>query len=277
MLKSDPRANTGLRELEELEDRIEKLRHSYDLFFAGIDNIDPTDKKAAIRRLISKLNEMRLANPRARFRFQSLAGRFVSLNQYWTRVMREIENGNYRRDIFRSRINKPEEPKAFFGKEAPILETENDEGESKRTALKAATEMAKERDKTRRYDVRVREISEDEIDKLNHKRPLQGPEQPAPRTAPPATPPAAKPTPKPAAASNGSNGPDMNRIYDDYVSARKRASQNTGNIDKETLRREIDRQTQTLKKRYKTDHIDFRVVEKDGRVVLRPVVKKGSR
>ncbi|RJO65491.1 MAG: hypothetical protein C4523_15935 [Myxococcales bacterium] len=273
MLKSDPRAKIGVNELDELEDRIEKLKHEYDLFFAGIEHMDPWEKKNGIRRLISKINEMHLKHPRLRFRFQSLAGRFVSLNQYWTRMMREIEEGHIQRTMFQSRIVKPEQPKAFFGKEAPQFEADAGVNPSAELASMADPE----KDKMHRDDIRTVELDEQDLQTLKHRRPLAGPEagtaSPPDHARPPATP---RPeTPAPAKAANEAiDARAVERIYGEYVAARRQNNEPVNGIKRETIARQLAAQAAKLREKYKSAEVDFKVVTKDGKVVLRPVVKK---
>jgi len=219
MLKSDPNATKGLREVDELEDRIEKLRLSFEQFFSGTNNIDPSDKKLAIRRIISKLNQMRVRNPRVRFRFQSLVGRFVSLDQYWTRTMRKMEEGTMTRGMFfRSSELQTDAPKAYYGNKAPEVDT-GESGDAKKS-------------------------------------------------------PDTKQQGSPQSSENGIGDKKIDRIYSDFVEARKANNDSAGNVKRETLKKSIETQYENLKRKYKTDKIDFKVVKKDGKVVLRPVVKK---
>ncbi len=317
MLKSDPRARVGMAELEELEDRIEKLRHAYEVYFAGLDQIDPSDKKIAIRRIMTRLNEMRLRNPRLRFKLQSLIGRFVSLNQYWTRTMREIESGTFQRCLIKTSNIDKGKAQAYFGKEAPkFSESETDRIQN---AARAASAMAapatKERQK--RNDVRLtnlENLEEKDIKNLRFKRPLGGPDTgllpvgrpsaptpvseslpPAPPDMPPpvpseaAIPPpspfrtpesglrsraVAPSSPAPALGGNGGKSGGMDRITRTYMEARKRLDPNGKGVKREAIEAHIAKTRETLRKKYKTDQIDFKVVEKAGKVVLKPVIKR---
>ncbi len=265
MLKSDPRSSVGLREVAELEDRIEKIKHAYDVYFAGLDHIDPSDKKIRIRQIIAKLHEMHIKNPAVRFRFQSLVGRFVSLNQYWTRIQREIEEGRFQRSMFRSAINQPDKPKAFFGKEPPKIASKEENAEHKREDLIGAPQ---EKDKTRRLDIRATTIDEKDMKNLSHKRPLAGPsveEKSATATSQ---------TPSPE-KSGCLNSGSVDRIYQEYNQARRQTGA-SGVVSKQALQNELDRQVGKLRKTYKDHDIDFKVVEKNGKVVLKPVVKKNG-
>ena len=268
MLKSDPRSSRGSAEIEELEDRIEKLRHSYDIFFSGLAHIDPSEKKIPIRRLISRLNEMHIKNPRIKFKFQSLVGRFVSLNQYWTRTLREIEEGRLTRGLFRSTIAKREKAKAFFSREAPVWNHEDEDRSREMAAAVALPEKPEKEEKSKRKDIRSRKITDADMDTLKYKHPLAGPDEAATTNNHDKAQQAGGPQ------SDGLDDKKLDRIYNEYSQARRKQGATAKDIPKERLKVRLDRQVETLQKKYQGHDIDFRVVEKDGKVLLRPVVKK---
>lgn len=260
MLKSDARSRRGLAELEELEDRIEKLKQSFELFFSGVDNIDPTDKKVPIRRLITRLNEMHVKNPAIRFKFQSLVGRFVSLNQYWERTMRAIEDGRIERSYFRQPVKKGSEAKAYFSRQAPELGPEETG-----TGLEALPVSGpQEKDRVRRSDIRTQEIDEDTLnnpDRMRHKRPLEGPDR-GPKAEPPPSPPA-----------RGLDETRIERVYQELVSARSEQGAPAA-VNRDAVARQLRSQYDALREKYQGADIDFKVSTKDGRVVVKPIVKK---
>lgn len=43
-----------------------------------------------------------MRNTGARFRFQTLVQRFTSYQTYWNRILRQMEEGTYRRDVARA-------------------------------------------------------------------------------------------------------------------------------------------------------------------------------
>lgn len=77
----------------------------------------------------------------------------------------------------------------------------------------------------------------------------------------PPTPPTSKP-----AATLGE--PQIRRIYDEYVAARRK--NNEGEVRYETLASSIHKMLPDLEKRHQGKQIDFEVVLKGGRVGLKP-------
>ncbi len=238
MLKSDPRNRKGMPELMQLEDEIDKLKHKFDLYFAGIENIDPRDKKVRVQRLIARLNDISPRNPNIKFRFQSAAARYVALNQYWTRICRQIDEGTYKRDLFKANIKRREgtEAKTFFAKEAVQLPA-SEEGENAETPAKKETPAAAASEASRQT---------------------------------PATSQATRPasSPKPGASKG------MDLLLDKYVEQRNKNGGGTANVDREELKKKLRKQAELLKKKHGAKSVGFKVVTRDGKTSFQPVLKK---
>jgi hypothetical protein len=88
-------------ELEELEKRIDRLRALYEQYFMGIEKLEPQIPRKDVERRIHALRKEKLRNTGQRFKFQMLAQRYNTMQQHWGRIVREIENGTYRRGLAR--------------------------------------------------------------------------------------------------------------------------------------------------------------------------------
>ena len=60
-------------ELEELENRLERLRALYDQYFLGIEKIEPSIARKDVDRRIWTLRREQIRNTARRFRLQTLA------------------------------------------------------------------------------------------------------------------------------------------------------------------------------------------------------------
>ena len=89
------------QELDELEGRLERLRALYEQYFLGLEKLEPTVLRKDIDRKMWALRREQIRNTGLRFKFQMLVQRYNTYQQYWTRVVREIESGTYRRDILK--------------------------------------------------------------------------------------------------------------------------------------------------------------------------------
>jgi hypothetical protein len=105
--------------------------------------------------------------------------------------------------------------------------------------------------------------------------PLAPPAAPKPAASMPAQ---ARPAPPPLAAGPPAPIGDLTRdrfgqIYSQYVETRRRQNEPTGAITRDALAKQLDESTARLKQKHGAKAIDFEVVVKDGRTILRPVVK----
>jgi hypothetical protein len=81
--------------------------------------------------------------------------------------------------------------------------------------------------------------------------------------------------PKRAAAAGGGGGGDdakMRKLYDVYMKARKRTG-DSSNLSYEALRAKIQKQMPVLKKKHGGKDVEFKVVLKNGKAVLKAVPK----
>ena len=88
--------------IDELETRVERLRSLYEQFFMGIEKIAPAVAHKDVTRRIEILRREQIRNTAKRFRLQMIIQRHNTFQQYWQRVLREIENGTYKRHVLRA-------------------------------------------------------------------------------------------------------------------------------------------------------------------------------
>lgn len=88
--------------LEELENRLERLRALYEQYFMGIERIEPAIPRKDIDRRIYVLRREKIRNTAKRFKLQTIISRYNTFQQYWQRICREIENGTYKRHVIRA-------------------------------------------------------------------------------------------------------------------------------------------------------------------------------
>jgi hypothetical protein len=88
--------------LEELETKVERLRALYEQYFMGIEKIPPQIVQKDVDRRLYVLRREQIRNTAKRFKLQTIIQRYNTFQQYWMRIMREIENGTYRRHVLRA-------------------------------------------------------------------------------------------------------------------------------------------------------------------------------
>lgn len=88
--------------LDDLETRVERLRSLYEQYFMGIEKIPPHIVQKDVDRRLYALRREQIRNTARRFKLQTIIQRYNTFQQYWMRIMREIENGTYRRHVLRA-------------------------------------------------------------------------------------------------------------------------------------------------------------------------------
>lgn len=83
--------------LDAIEESIELLKVAYERYFNGVDRIPPAREHEKVKRTVRELARLRLKTTALRFRANTLRARLVTYEQYWTRILKQIENGTFRR------------------------------------------------------------------------------------------------------------------------------------------------------------------------------------
>ena len=112
-------------------------------------------------------------------------------------------------------------------------------------------------------------------------RPPPVPTRPAAaaKPAPPPPPPAPKPQPAPAPPAAPARKPGdisddrMRQLYADYVQTKRAQKESTASVTYDALARTIRDSTAKLKEKHAGKSVDFEVTVKDGKTILKPVVK----
>ncbi len=180
-------------DLDELDEALTNLHVLYEKYFLGIDRRPPDQER---KRVSTKTREMRtqmIRNTALKFRINTLFAKLISFERMWDRTLREIEDGTYKRDVFKAKLHQKER---------------TEPGEKKTVAAPAAPE-----------------ISEDKL----------------------------------------------RRLYDTYLVARQRTGESTDGISYESVASRIRAQVPQLMEKHKAKNIEFKVVIKGGKAVLKAI------
>lgn len=120
------------KELEDLDTRIDQLRALYEQYFMGIERIEPQKPRQEIERRLKVLRKEQIRNTAQRFKFNVLVQRMNTMAQYWGRVVREIENGTFKRDVIRAAARFGETALTGLGKKRAAELAKVAAGQSKR-------------------------------------------------------------------------------------------------------------------------------------------------
>ena len=92
-----------------------------------------------------------------------------------------------------------------------------------------------------------------------------------PRPAPPAAPP-----PRPQTAGDLSDE-RVRQLYSQYVDTKRKQNESTASITYDNLARTLRESSAKLKEKHAGKNVDFEVTVKDGKTILKPIVRDGSK
>jgi len=232
------------QEMDELEQRIEKTRIQYELYFNGIRPREPAQMRQDLMNRLARLRRQKFRQTRQRFRMEGIASRIAVLNRYWNRIMRAKEEGTFHRDRLKAQ--------KIMQKKASDFPTLRLRGE--------ADEPEPKKDETPVYSLEDLEKAD-----LGASKKKEIKEAAAKRGAA-----------KRAAAGESSFSEErIKQIHKSFVRAKQKCNESTDNLSVAAVTRTIQKQLPKLKaKGY--HNIDFKVVIKDGKAALRAVGKKKS-
>ncbi len=133
--------------IDELEQRVERLRALYDQYFMGIEKIEPGVLRKDVDRRVWVLRREQIRNTGMRFKFNTVVQRYNTYQQYWMRICREIENGTYKRDLRRAAKK--------FGTEALTIQAKKRLGKQLQRELEESQEQASAQEQSDSMDIDV--------------------------------------------------------------------------------------------------------------------------
>lgn len=89
--------------LSQLEKGLAELKTLYENYFAGLERREPLRRREKITRTIHQLAGQAPQNTQLAFRLNNLKARFGSFETYWNRVVRQIEEGTYKREKLKAK------------------------------------------------------------------------------------------------------------------------------------------------------------------------------
>ncbi len=220
----------------EIEGDIAELRAKYEQYFLGVERKPPTVEHGALKKRVNGLRNTFVRQTSTKFRVDSVQNKLLTYERLWTRTLQEIEAGTYRRDLFKLKLR---------------TKGQDEEAAAKLAADKAAKEKAAK-------------------DKAAASKPGAPAQQPAGPTAPMA---AKGPPTAPMAVAGQLSDQKMKAIYDAYVMAKKRCNEDVSKLSYDSLSQTLRKQVPELMKAHNAKSVEFKVVIKDGKAILRALPK----
>jgi hypothetical protein len=281
--------------LSDAEVQLSRIKHLYEQWFQGIERIEPQIPRKQLDRTIHLLRKGQPRNTALRFRFQTLIQRYTTLQTYWRRVGRQIEEGTYRRDLLRARRRREaaraERDKQRNRRSSNPLELDPNQDVDMDELIEQASERMDQLLQAPEPGTSAKSLDIDEssvaaaprptapkprgdvpaatFGKPKSRRPVPSRERSSPAINP------GRKTPPPIAArAKGPGEARMRQIYESYVDAKRKNNERTDRIDYETVAKSLKKMVPRLDRKHKGKRIDFKVIVQDGKVGIKPVVKK---
>lgn len=264
--------------MKQLEARLGVLRNRQEQYFLGTERNAPNREREVLKKEIDDLKFFVGRNTGLKFQAQSLFNRFMSYERMWLRTEKEIEEGRYRRDIFKARLHArkrsggEERPPAPGGAHALADDGFPDIDEALDEAMLEDTDPSGPPGKPAPSKTGPAQAAVPA-------KPATVPPVAAsakPTTAVPAAKPApgspagARPPPVPAGAPSDAR---LRAVYDAYMAAKKQCKESTTGLSYEQVSAQLKQQVPAILKQTNAKAIDFKVVIKDGKATLRAVAK----
>lgn len=308
-------------QINELEERVERLRALYDQYFQGIEKLEPLTLRKEVDRRLWQLRRIKIPNSILRFRLQGIVQRYNTFQQYWARICREIENGTYHRDIAKvvarfgeaaaqtafgrrrqamyqkglqkqlerqrkrqGEVAPPEQTTTTTASQSPSRPEEAAAASTQQVPF-ASLEMPAVRPSSSGSGTRLAVDIPPPVDAgkappgvlagprinpfnrnpfANPSVPAEPPSRPGPRPVPP---------PSPTSAEGGLSETRLRQIYSEYVEARRKHGESTASLTYENLAKTLRSTIPQIKAKHKVSVVDFQVVVRDGKTMIKPVVK----
>ncbi|MBQ9396633.1 MAG: hypothetical protein IJU23_14100 [Proteobacteria bacterium] len=129
----------------EFEKKLEVLRVRYEQYFMGIEKVAPAMLRMDVTRIMRDLEQMKIKNTSLKFRLRQGVQKFTSYSTYWNRVMREIEEGTYKKHVDKAKRNmaaKGVDDMDIDTEDSPVLELPEENIESNHAATQAVSDEA---------------------------------------------------------------------------------------------------------------------------------------
>jgi hypothetical protein len=199
----------------QLEAKMAQLKNRYEQFFQGLERKPPSNDRDALHKELEMLRQISTKNTAVKFKLTSLFNRFLAYERLWMRTELDIEEGRYRRDLFKAKLRKKPDS-------VPSAE-----------------------------DVDMNDFEPD-APKRSSSQSLPGPKE-----------------------GTGATLSDdrLKKIYEAYLLAKRECREDTDGLTFDRVAQRIRAQIPELVKQANGKSIDFKVVIRDGKAMLRAVAR----
>jgi Mn-containing catalase len=194
----------GRKEVDEIENKLKELIHEYEMFFQGIERVEPEKKRDDVKRLLQKMYGLKLNNAIVKQKFANLISRFNTYQHQWDNVLLQIERGTYRRELAKIKLKEK---------------------------LKSSTDDSNE-------DEQLNQNRDDSQKSYQNEQPKEK---------------------------------NYEQIHKQYQMAQKLLGSDS-TIDFEKMKERLKQQEEMIKEKYKCKDVEFKIVVKEGKATIRPII-----
>ncbi|NUP09502.1 MAG: hypothetical protein HOW73_25940 [Polyangiaceae bacterium] len=144
------------RNISELEEKLDRVRALYEQYFCGIEKLEPQVPRKDLDRRIVILRKEQIRNTAMRFKFNTIVQRYNTMQQHWNRILREIENGTYKRDLARAA--------ARFGIDEALTAVGRKRAERMAAGLQAQLERQGRKQPKKTTEEEYEEVGDDDVE-----------------------------------------------------------------------------------------------------------------
>ncbi len=95
-------------ELRMLDMKLKTLRRDYEQYFLGSRPREPQNTRAEMQKAMIRLSSGLIKNTGERFKFNTLNSQFLTFKRHWDDTLRKIDNGTYKRHVFKANLHERE-------------------------------------------------------------------------------------------------------------------------------------------------------------------------
>ncbi len=221
------------QEVDSVEALLHALRGQYEQFFLGMEKRPPTKAHEQFKKRLEALKTVPSRNSALSFRIQSLQATAATYERLWARTLKEMEDGTYRRDVYKARRRRSSKP------EVPAAPPPDSATAARQPAPGKSGPAAQP----------------------------GSPPSPPPEAREPVIHIAGTPPPEPLSENR------LRSVYRAYVEAKRRCNEDTTRLSFDAVAASLKKQVPELLQRHNVRDVEYRVFVKDGKAILRAVPK----
>ena len=96
--------------VDSVEALLHALRGQYEQYFLGMEKRPPSKAHEQFKKQLATLRTIPSRNSALSFRIQSLQATAATYERLWMRTLQEMEDGTYKRDVFKARLRRKSSP-----------------------------------------------------------------------------------------------------------------------------------------------------------------------